>query len=79
MAVYTEVPRPPVGAELNTRCEVTLLNVHKKKGGQARMRRMGRVRYAQRPLLQPPVLGMDAPGIHPFTHGLEHLHTACSP
>lgn len=36
VAVYTECPKPPEGSELNAPCEVTLLEVHKKKGGQVR-------------------------------------------
>jgi len=31
--VYVEGSKPPVGTELNTACEVTLLGVFKKKGG----------------------------------------------
>lgn len=44
VAVYTEVPKPPVGTGLNTACEVTLLGVHKKKGGQVRAARVGAAR-----------------------------------
>ena len=33
VAVYTDAPKPPVGEGLNTACEVTLLGVHKRKGG----------------------------------------------
>jgi hypothetical protein len=36
VTVYVGVPKPPVGSELNTSCEITLLNVHKKKGGEVR-------------------------------------------
>lgn len=41
VAVYTDCPKPPVGSELNTACEVTLLGVHKRKGGQVRARAHG--------------------------------------
>jgi hypothetical protein len=34
VTVYTGVDKPPVGTELNTSCEITLLNVFKKKNGQ---------------------------------------------